>query len=205
MASRTLLLRSAADLGMHRGVECAAMRIRSLLSCIASVLAACAAVLLLACGGNEPTVVSEPVRPVGPPAALEIVSGDHQTVAVGDSMQPVVLVVRDAQGRPVPRVEVNAVVDNPAIALLVVVRSAVTDSSGRATLRFNLGTRADTYRIPVQVRSPLLQDTVTGTLVAGPPAAIRTLSFPNTCCEAYAGYVLTACRPMRWSTGSRIV
>lgn len=91
---------------------------------------------LTACGDSP----SEPPDP-GPPAALDVVSGAAQADTVTRELSdPVVVVVRDANGLPVPNVLINFVVT--AGGGSVFAGSALTNSDGQAQEIWTLGTEA---------------------------------------------------------------
>lgn len=96
---------------------------------------------------------SGPDRP-GPPASLEVVSGDLQTAPAGTELpQPLVVEVSDAQGRPVRGQVVNWVVSGGGGSVFA--GTALTDRDGRAQERWTLGTAAgDTQRVEARAVDP---------------------------------------------------
>ncbi|HEU0015750.1 MAG TPA: Ig-like domain-containing protein [Longimicrobium sp.] len=112
----------------------------------------------------------------GPPAALDVVSGDDQTATVGTEL-PQALVVRvlDDDGDPVPDQIVNFVVT--AGGGSVFAGTALTDANGQASERWTLGTVAgDTQYVQARAVDASGQPLVFGTFSAvgtpGNPAAI---------------------------------
>ncbi|HEU0015749.1 MAG TPA: Ig-like domain-containing protein, partial [Longimicrobium sp.] len=131
---------------------------------------ACALALLAAC--ESPTGDGK----AGPPAALDIVSGDDQTATVGTEL-PQALVVRvlDDDGDPVPDQVVNFVVT--AGGGSVFAGTAITDDNGEARERWTLGTVAgDTQYVQARAVNSAGQALVFGTFSAvgtpGNPAAV---------------------------------
>ena len=108
------------------------------------------ALLAVACGGDNLTLPGP-----GIPATLSIVSGDGQSGAVGEPLAlPLVVQLRDGQGRPVPRAMVAfRFSDDPPGAALDPSSSA-TDSLGQAMANARLGTVPGDQAIDAQVAMP---------------------------------------------------
>ncbi|MGI8497446.1 MAG: Ig-like domain-containing protein [Gemmatimonadaceae bacterium] len=98
----------------------------------------------VACGGDGPTG-----NDIGPPARLDIVSGDDQTATVGAEL-PAALVVKvlDANGRPIPNQVVNFVVTLGGGHVFA--GAASTTTAGIAQERWTLGTVAGPQTIEVR-------------------------------------------------------
>ena len=133
----------------------------------AAALASAALLLLAAaCGGGE--------DPIGPPAALEVVGGNNQSVAVGQ-VAPVApsVKVRDASGHGLPAIVVRFTVTSGGGSISV--DTAVTNVNGVAVAgQWTLGTTLGTNSLKAQASGLTINITITATGVAGPPA---TLSF----------------------------
>ena len=100
-------------------------------------LTLCAATAGLMACSESPGVISPP-EPPGPPATLEIVSGNEQRGIEGQALaQPIVMQVLDSADRPVP--------DQPVSFLVVAGGGSLSadtvrsDASGRAEVRWTLG------------------------------------------------------------------
>ncbi|HEU4700791.1 MAG TPA: Ig-like domain-containing protein [Gemmatimonadales bacterium] len=73
------------------------------------------------------------------PATIVVVSGDEQTGTAGSRLpQPLVVEVRDAQGRPVPGVSVGFRFAHSAAGAALSPGSAQTSATGRAATRVDL-------------------------------------------------------------------
>jgi alpha-tubulin suppressor-like RCC1 family protein len=110
----------------------------------------------------------------GPPAALAVISGDRSQATVGRASQPLVVQVRDAEGRPVP--DVTVAWEVVAGAGSVSPASTVTNEQGRAWATLTLGTVAwveNVVRAQVQGL-----EAVTFTIVGGTdlPSQIEVVS-----------------------------
>jgi len=133
---------------------------------------ACAILLLLtgACGGDDP---------IGPPAAIEVVSGNNQSAAVGQSLAnaPVVK-VRDANGHGLPAIVVRFSVASGGGSIAT--DSAMTDMNGLAVGgQWFLGTTLGVNTLKVQASGLSISTTINATAVAGPPANLSLLSQQN--------------------------
>jgi adhesin/invasin len=117
------------------------------LSSIRSVLLALAGLGLMACDGTGPD-------PAGPPASLDIVSGDLQTATAGTELpQPLVVEVTDDKGKPVEGQVVNFVVVTGGGSVFA--GTALTNEDGRAQERWTLGTTArDTQKVEARAVHP---------------------------------------------------
>ncbi len=133
-----------------------------------------ATVFLAACADStEPSL--------GPPAALQIVSGDLQSDTVGHEL-PKLLVVRavDAEGRPVQGQIINFRVVAGGGSVFAGV--ALTDSAGEARERWTLGTVArDTQKVEAravdtQTGAPLVFATFTAVGVPDRPTTLQLVS-----------------------------
>jgi hypothetical protein len=112
------------------------------------LLLALAGLAVAACdGGSGPDQA-------GPPAHLDIVSGDLQTAVVGTELpQALVVEVTDDKGKPVEGQVVNFVVT--AGGGTVFAGTALTNAEGRAQERWTLGTTArDTQRVEARAVNP---------------------------------------------------
>ncbi len=112
------------------------------------LLLALAGLAFAACdGGSGPDQA-------GPPARLDIVSGDLQTAVVGAQLpQALVVEVMDDKGKPVEGQVVNFVVT--AGGGTVFAGTALTNAEGRAQERWTLGTTArDTQRVEARAVNP---------------------------------------------------
>lgn len=93
-----------------------------------------------------PFIVSARALP-GVAARAEIASGDAQRSTAGASLsKPVVVIVRDSKGNPVP----NAVLAVSPLAGTVRDSTLRTDSTGRATIRWTMGRMAGPHALSVK-------------------------------------------------------
>ena len=104
-------------------------------------------VLLVACGGSEPTDLP------GPPAALEVISGDRQRVMPGAESDPLVVAVVDSAGRVIPGVAVTFTMQSGPGALRAGsdTRPAVVTETGEDG-RASVGWRAGPAEVPDSAR-----------------------------------------------------
>lgn len=118
------------------------------LLCLTAVSAAA-----IACEGTSSTSVPQPDLPVQPAEIIKI-SGDHQEGRPGDRLQPLIVAVRDASGKPVAGVRVRfSVTAGDGFAALILVSPGgdewvaryrgpadqVTNSKGEALVLWFLG------------------------------------------------------------------
>jgi len=90
---------------------------------------------------------------IGPPAAVEVVSGQDQRAVVGQELPaPLVARVLDAADRPISGRAVKFVVTSGGGALSP--QDVLTDDDGAATTRWTLGTKTDPQRAEAQVLDP---------------------------------------------------
>lgn len=114
--------------------------------------------------------------PAGPPAALDVVSGDLQTAEAGTELpNPLVVEVTDDKGRPIRAQVVNWVVT--AGGGSVFAGTALTDRDGRAQERWTLGTAAgDTQTVQARAVDPTTGEArvfATFRAIATPAAAAK--------------------------------
>jgi hypothetical protein len=114
---------------------------------IRPILLALTGVALMACDGTGPD-------PAGPPASLDIISGDLQTATAGTELpQPLVVEVTDDKGKPVEGQVVNFVIVTDGGSLFA--GTALTNKDGRAQERWTLGTTArDTQKVEARAVDP---------------------------------------------------
>ena len=109
------------------------------------------------------------------PAGIAVVAGQGQVVTVAKALpKPVIVVLRDSLGNPIPGVELTARTAQGKLAD----SALLTNSQGRATLRWVLGPTAGDQI--VEVRMPGL-DSVTRVVAhatAGSPAKVALTSIP---------------------------
>jgi hypothetical protein len=99
----------------------------------------------------------------GPPASIASVSGDNQSAQVATALPAaIVLRVRDAFGNPVQSVPLESSVGSGSITPA----SLVTDTTGVASFRWTLGTRAGTQSVTARAGSAV--GTVNAVAQAGP-------------------------------------
>lgn len=142
---------------------------------------ACAMCLMLSCGKDSPVASTRP----GPPAELDLVSGDAQSGTVGEELtQPLVVKVLDAEGRAVEGQVINFRVT--AGGGSVFAGAASTNANGIAQERWTLGTTAgasqtlEARAIDNNTGQPLVFATFHATAVAGPPTALSVATQPAT-------------------------
>ncbi len=93
------------------------------------------------------------------PFALEIISGDGQQGAPGSVLvQPLVVIVEDQHGNPLPGASVTFTVTGGDGRLngLYTSQRAVSDASGRASVPLTLGPRPGTYTVDVSIGREVL-------------------------------------------------
>ena len=111
---------------------------------LATAAGFCTAVLL-ACGGSDLTLPSE-----GRPAALAVVDGNGQTAASGQPLpNPLVVRATDGAGRPAPQIRVAFVVTAGGGSTSP--DTATTDSDGRASARWTLGSATGAQGVEARV------------------------------------------------------
>ena len=105
------------------------------------------------------------VRVPLPPATLEIVSGNHQHGYSGTSLQPLVVVVNDRNGKPLSGINVAFRV-TMGLGRLASARTR-TDRLGRAETTLTLGPEMGVYQVEASVDGyPLLMQTFTAAATA---------------------------------------
>ncbi len=110
---------------------------------ITGTFALLGAALGLACSDT----VTAPAR-VGPPTALQVVTGDAQAAVVGQLLpMPLTAQVLDATGYAVPGVTVDWIVTAGGGTLLARVFPTVTDSTGLVVVLWQLGSSLDRQRV----------------------------------------------------------
>ncbi len=130
------------------------------------------ALLATACGGSD-LVLPDQTEP----ARIEVVSGTNQAGAIGTMLQePLVVRVTDAQNRPVAERRVAFVLGSGAAGGSVEPDTTLTDSDGRATVRWVLGTTEGTQQVAARVISASpLSTTFTASASAGVAARIEAV------------------------------
>lgn len=130
------------------------------------------ALLASACGGSD-LVLPDQTEP----ARIEVVSGTNQAGAVGTMLQePLVVRVTDAQGRPVGERRVAFLLGAGAEGGSLEPDTSVTDSDGRATVRWILGTAQGTQQVQAKVVSAIpLTAAFTASASAGVAARIMAV------------------------------
>ena len=105
--------------------------------------------LAAACGGSD-LVLPGPSSPTSTPAAISIVSGDHQSAAPGAPLPaPIVVKVVDDQGGPVAG---QSVAFTPMTAgAQVTPQTVTTNTNGLASATWVLGSSATTQEVVAQV------------------------------------------------------
>lgn len=149
---------------------------------------------------------SDPTQPIaGPPATIRIVSGANQTATVGQELpQPIVVEVRDSAQRPIGGAAIFGNEDTGFVGGLgkplgnIVGDSAITDASGRASIRWRLAGTPAAMMLSFVVTPGVVRDPPPGW---NPPRA-------STSATALAGpldhfTVLGTWRPF-WLAGSLI-
>lgn len=133
-----------------------------------------AAVLLAAAACDNPSDSSRS----GPPARLDVLSGDQQTDTVGQELpQPLVVRVTDDRGRPVRnQVVVFRIVSQTGGSLFA--GTAITNNDGEVRERWTLGTVADSQKVEARAVDPatgqaLVFGTFRATAVPDAPAALQ--------------------------------
>ncbi|MES2123199.1 MAG: Ig-like domain-containing protein [Gemmatimonadota bacterium] len=128
-------------------------------------------IALAGCGGGSETL--------GPPGAIDVVSGNNQSATVGQPVAvPPVVRVRDAAGHPLPGVVVRFTVTGGGGSLGS--DSTQTDGNGQATAgQWTLGTVSGTNTLKVQALGLTTAITITASGTAGPPAALTAVSVAN--------------------------
>lgn len=95
----------------------------------------------------------------GPPATLQIISGNAQVVSVGSIFAPLVVAIRDGSGNPIPGQTVTFAAPGSGASATALSTSASTDSSGQASFLATANTNTGTYTVAVSgagVVSPVL-------------------------------------------------
>ena len=90
------------------------------------------------------------------PFALEIISGDGQQGAPGSVLaQPLVVIVKDQNGNPLPDASVTFTVTggDGRLSGQYTTQHVISDASGRATIPLTLGPRSGTYTVEVSIGS----------------------------------------------------
>lgn len=103
-----------------------------------------------ACGGGDLTLPGP-----GSPATLTIIAGDGQSGSQGQPLaDPLVVEVRDGEGRPLAGTNVAFRFTDSLPDALVDPGSAPTDAEGHATARAQLGRRTGSQAIEAEVAVP---------------------------------------------------
>lgn len=102
---------------------------------------------LAACSGNDLTLPN-----LTDPAQIQVLSGDGQTGSVGSQLaDPLVVRVLDSRDRPVSGAKVAFVAGFGAIGSVVDPDTATTDTDGRASARWALGSATGSQALEVMV------------------------------------------------------
>ena len=167
---------------------CARARVRKLFLCVTVVALACG------CGTGSTTGTGNPgdtgdagnVEDVGDTgdagvaravAALEVVSGNTQTGVAGEELaDPVVVLVKDDKGHPVPEQIINFVVLTGGGRVFA--GAALSDKNGMAQERWTLGPVAGPQRlearaVDTKTGTPIVFASFDATAVPGPAVAVR--------------------------------
>ena len=121
--------------------------------------------LTTACGGGDT---------IGPPAALEIVAGNNQSVVVGEvvPLSPTIK-VRDANGHGLPAIVVRFTVTGGGG--FISVDSALTDNNGLAVAgQWTVGVVVGSNSLKAQASGLTISTTITATTRAGHPPIWRS-------------------------------
>jgi Big-like domain-containing protein/leishmanolysin len=117
------------------------------------------------------------VTVVQTPAELQKVSGDGQTVTVGETLPaPFVVRVNDALGNPVPQVAVTFSITQGGGDMSV--STATTTPEGGASTVLTTGTTAGSHQVSARI-TPSISVTFTATATAGPAASVIVASGDN--------------------------
>jgi hypothetical protein len=111
----------------------------------------------------------------GPPRNLAVLSGTAQTTAVGSAFAPLVVLVTDAAGNPVPGVAVSFVAPSSG-ASATVSATATTGLNGRATVSAYANNVAGSYLVTASVAGISGPVAFSLTNTPGPPASLTILS-----------------------------
>ena len=111
------------------------------------------------------------------PAHIEVVAGTNQAGAVGTMLQePLVVRVTDVQDRPVAERRVAFLLGSGADGGTLEPDTSLTDSDGRATVRWVLGSSQGTQQVQAKVVSAVpLSTTLTATASAGVAARLEAV------------------------------
>lgn len=136
-------------------------------------LALCCATVLAAWGCDSPSGRTEP----GPPARLDVISGDLQNAPVGTELpQPLVARVVDANGTPVPNQVVNFRVISGGGTVFA--GSGQTNAQGEVRERWTLGTLGVAAGDTQRVEARAVDATTGAALVLGVFRAVGTAGAP---------------------------
>ena len=152
-----------------------------------NIAALLALATIVACGGDTASAPE-----IGPPAKMEVVSGDSQHGVVGDELaQPVAVRVVDASGRPLRAVavEFHVIAGGGKVASGTV----STDANGVAEDRWTLGTDAGVDQaVQASVRDAVGQPIVLATFHASAapeePATLALATPPSTMVRSGAAF-----------------
>ena len=131
-----------------------------------------AVLLAAACGGSD-LVLPDQTEP----AHIAAIAGTNQAGAVGTMLQePLVVRVTDVQDRPVAERRVAFLLGSGADGGTVQPDTSLTDSDGRATVRWVLGATQGTQQVQAKVVSAVpLSTTFTATASAGVAARLEAV------------------------------
>lgn len=131
-----------------------------------------AVLLAAACSGSD-LVLPDQTEP----AHIQAIAGTNQAGAVGTMLQePLVVRVTDVQDRPVAERRVAFLLGSGADGGTVEPDTSVTDSDGRATVRWVLGATQGTQQVQAKVVSAVpLSTTFTATAGAGVAARLQAV------------------------------
>lgn len=119
------------------------------------------------------TSIPEMAEP-GDPKSIKIVSGDGQTDFVRRTLSPLVVLVADQFGNPVPNATV-AWTRTAGTGVLAATKSK-TDASGRASMTYTLGSVAGAETVSATIGNPTATVTFTLRALAAGPSRILAVS-----------------------------
>jgi hypothetical protein len=119
-----------------------------------------------ACGGGDLTLPEE-----APGLAVEALRGDGQSAAPGEELpQPIVVKVKDAEGRPLPDVRIAFELASGAEGGVIMPDTAFTDEDGEAAAQWALGDGLGEQQVDAEVVGAGLDGvSFTATAVEGAP------------------------------------
>jgi len=129
---------------------------------------------------------TSPTAPgVGAPATLEVVSGANQSRLAGlVLLQPIVVRVADASGRPVPGIEIAASVTGLG-AMIDSTQSTTTDEMGEARVRWRLGIAVGAQTLRVELPSVVAVSNLSLSAIAIGARALAVVTTTERQCATY--------------------